>query len=288
MSSETAPLVSIIIPSYNHAGYIGKTIDSVLRQTYSPIELIVIDDGSSDDSPALLQKLSAEHGFRLELQANQGLSRTLNKGIELARGKYICTVGSDDILLLDKTERQVAFMEANPTVAVCGGNQLIIDSDGVIVDKRQHFWPQRELSFDDLFLGRQPLIAASSAMLRADVLAVEGGYDPEIPLEDMYMWLKLSSRKHRIVGLNDVLIYYRKHASNSYKNAAYMMKSMEKTYGLYSSHPEYTQVLNDYRVSMFLRAAKYDRRVALDILKKLPWRFYNLKVLRGLFYCLGS
>ncbi|MFT3929023.1 MAG: glycosyltransferase [Spongiibacteraceae bacterium] len=280
------PLVTIIIPSYNHAAYIQKTVESVVRQTYKPIELIVIDDGSTDGSQTLLAGLAAEYGFCFESQANQGLSRTLNKGIALAQGKYICTVGSDDILLLDKTERQVAFMESNPTVAVCGGNQLIIDSDGIIVNKRQRFEPYREFSFDDLFLGRKALIAASSAMFRADVLAEQGGYDPDIPLEDMYMWLKLSSRGCRIVGLNDVLIYYRKHASNSYKNAKYMMDSMEKTYAAYARHPQYSRVINDYRRSMFLRAAKYDRQAAVAILRKLPLRFFNLKVMRGLFYCL--
>lgn len=280
------PLVTILIPSYNHVAYIEKTIDSVMRQTYRAIELIVIDDGSSDGSSQLLPQLAASKGFRLELQANQGLSRTLNTGIALASGKYICTVGSDDILMLDKIEKQVAFMEAHPEVAVCGGNQLVIDSAGIIVDKRQQFAPQREFSFDDLFLGHKTLIAASSAMMRKDVLNAEGGYDPAIPLEDMYMWLKLSARGHRIVGLNDVLIYYRKHASNSYKNAAYMMSSMEKTYGLYVDHPQYEGVINRYRISMFLRAAKYDRRVALNILGALPLKYYNFKVLRGLFYCL--
>ena len=280
------PLVSVIIPSYNHAAYIEQTINSVLRQTYSPIELIVIDDGSRDDSPQLLRRLAAEHGFRLELQTNQGLSRTLNTGIALATGKYICTVGSDDILMLDKTEKQVLFMEANPHIAVCGGNQLLIDGTGQLINKRQYFSPHRELNFDDLFLGRKALIAASSAMMRRDVLEREGGYDPSIPLEDMYMWFKLTSHGYTIAGLNDVLIYYRKHESNSYKNVGYMVESMLKTFALYADHAQYAQVVNNYLTSMFLRAAKYDRTLALRILKKIKYRYYNAKVLRGLFYCI--
>lgn len=282
----TAPLVTVIIPSYNHGGYIEQTINSVLRQTYHPIEVIVIDDGSSDDSPQLLGQLAAQHGFRLELQTNQGLSRTLNAGIALANGKYVCTVGSDDILMLDKTEKQVEFMEANPHIAVCGGNQLLIDSTGQLINKRQYFSPHRELNFDDLFLGRKALIAASSAMMRRDVLDREGGYDPNIPLEDMYMWFKLTSRGHTIAGLNDVLIYYRKHESNSYKNVSYMVDSMLKTFALYTDHAQHAQVVNNYLISMFLRAAKYDRGLALSILKKVKYKYYNVKVLRGLAYCI--
>lgn len=286
MLTMADPLVSIIIPSYNHAAYIEQTIASVLQQTYRNIELIVIDDGSRDESPQLLASLAAQHGFRLELQANQGLSRTLNRGIALATGKYLCTVGSDDILMLDKTEKQVAFMEAHAQIAVCGGNQLVIDSDGVVINKRQRFHPARELNFDDIFLSRKTLIPASSAMMRRDVLLREGGYDPDIPLEDMYMWFKLTARGHTIAALNDVLIYYRKHESNSYKNAEYMVASMLKTFAPYAGHAQYTQVVNNYLISMFLRAAKYDRKLALNILRRVSVARYNLKVLRGLFYCL--
>lgn len=277
------PLVTILIPSYNHAAYIEKTIDSVLRQTYRPVELIVIDDGSTDNSPQLLTQLAGERGFRLELQANQGLSRTLNKGIALANGKYICTVGSDDILMLDKTEKQVGFMEANPHIAVCGGNQLIIDSAGVIVNRRQHFRQYTELDFDAMFVRRESVIPASSAMIRKSVLDAEGAYDPEIKLEDLYLWLKLTARGHKIAHLNDVLIYYRKHATNSYKNVGYMVDSVAKIYGAYSTHPQYAKVMNRYFVSAFLRASKQDNAVALQIFRKISPRYYRWNVVRGLF-----
>lgn len=279
------PLVTILIPSYNHAAYIETTIGSVLRQTYRSIELIVIDDGSSDGSPQLLARLANERGFRLELQANQGLSRTLNKGIALASGKYICTVGSDDILMLDKTEKQVVFMEANPHIAVCGGNQLIIDSAGVIVNRRQHFRKYTELDFDAMFVRREPVIPASSAMMRKSVLDAEGAYDPEIKLEDLYLWLKLTARGHKIAHLNDVLIYYRKHATNSYKNVGYMVESVAQTYAAYSAHPQYARVINRYLVSAFLRASKQNNELALRILRKISPRYYSWNVVRGL-WCL--
>lgn len=278
----TTPLVSIIIPSYNHAPYIEDCVRSVLAQTYAAIELIVLDDGSTDGSVALLQGLASRHNFYFEAQSNQGLARTLNKGIALSHGKYICTVGSDDILMLDKTEKQVRLLETKPDIAVCGGNQLVIDSDGVIVNKRQKFPLYRELDFDDIFLDRKPGIAASSAMIRRDVLEKEGGYDPEIRLEDMYMWFKLTARGHRIAGLNDVLIYYRKHASNNYKNLRFMRDNMLKTYAAYSDHPSYAQTVNAYLNSIFLGASKTDRSLALETLSMIPARFYSSKIPRGL------
>jgi alpha-1,3-rhamnosyltransferase len=281
-----SPLVTVIVPSYNHVTYVELAIQSVLRQTYPNIELIVIDDGSTDGSGELLSGLAKRHGFRLEIQANKGLSRTLNKGISLARGKYICPFGSDDLMLLDRIEKQVHFMEVNPQIAACGGNQLLINADGMIIEKRQRFPPYRELDFEDVFLDRKPGIPASSAMLRRDVLEREGGYDPDIRLEDMYMWFKLTSRGHRLAGLNDVLIYYRKHATNSYKNVVYMADNMLKTYAPYIDHPRYDDVVNRYLVSAFLRASKGNKRSAFDIFKRISPRYYNGKVLRALFHLL--
>jgi alpha-1,3-rhamnosyltransferase len=278
----SAPLVTVIIPSYNHARYIESCVQSVLAQTWPHIELIVLDDGSTDDSPTILQHLAKQHRFYFESQANMGLARTLNKGIALSHGKYICTLGSDDIFMLDKTAKQVALLEARPDIAVCGGNQLVIDSDGILVNKRQKFPPYRELDFDDVFLDRKPGIAASSAMMRRDVLEREGAYDPEIRLEDMYLWFKLTARGHRIAGLNDVLIYYRKHATNSYKNLRYMRDNMLKTYAPYANHPAYARVVNTYLNSIFLGASKTDRALALETLRQIPLRHYSSKIPRGL------
>ncbi len=280
------PLVTVIIPSYNHATYIGAAIDSVIHQTYQNIQLIVIDDGSGDGSVELIARLAAQHGFHFEAQANIGLSRTLNKALGLAQGQYICTFGSDDIMLLDKIEKQVRFMEQHPHIAACGGNQLVIDSDGIVVAKRQAFRRYTELDFDDLFVDRKPVIPASSAMIRKSVIDAEGGYDPDIKLEDLYLWLKLTSKGYKIACLNDVLIYYRKHASNSYKNIAYMLDSMLKIYALYQKHPKYEMVLNRYLISAFLRASKQNRQLAMSILRQIAPRSYNVKVLRGLCYLL--
>lgn len=283
----TAPLVTYVIPSYNHARYIRQTIQSVLQQTYPNIELIVIDDGSSDESPQIIAELAREHGFIFERQQNQGLSRTLNRAIAMARGKYFCTLGSDDIALHDKTEKQVRLMEQREDIGVCGGNALTIDSDGMIVAK-QKIHPYRELTFDDVFQFK-PGIAASSAMIRMDALRKLGGYDPAIRLEDMYMWFKLTAANYRMAGLNDVLIYYRKHATNTYKNHGFMYDNMMQTFAPYAQHPLYADVVRDYRNSMLIAIAKQgDAKKAASILRQIPLRRWNGKTLRGAAYLLRA
>ena len=213
----TPPLVSVIIPCYNHESYIEASIMSVLNQTYENVELIVLDDGSKDSSPDIISRLHRQHGFYFEPQSNIGLAKTLNKAIGLAKGKYISYIGSDDIMLPDKTATQVDYMESRPDIAVCGGNIIAIDQNGNKHPKQKNP-PYREIDFDDVFVGLNAGIAAPTAMMRKDVLDEEGGYDPDIALEDIYMWLKLTSRGHIISGLDSVLLYYRKHPSNTYKN----------------------------------------------------------------------
>lgn len=286
------PLVSVLISAYKHERYIEACVRSVLAQTYPAIELIVLDDGSPDGTAAVLQRLYDEAAadgkpFTFIAKKNSGLSDTLNQALALATGKYVCQFGSDDIMLPDKTAKQVAFMEAHPDVAVCGGNALNIDSDGNILEKRQKNPPQREITFEHLFANTGPGIVASTCMIRKDVLDREGGWNPAIPLEDMYMWFKLTSRGYRMVGLGEILMHYRKHATNSYKNVRYMYESMKKTIADYREHPLYPQVLLDLQRSSFLTAAKQgDKGLAREILREIPLRQFNKKVWRGLLHLL--
>lgn len=275
-----APLVSVFIPSFNHANYIDKTIASVIGQTYSQIELIVIDDGSTDNSIDVIGPLAQKHGFHFESQKNIGLAKTLNRGLDIAQGKYFCMIGSDDIMLADKTEKQVAFMEDNPEVTVTFGNTLDIDSQGKLLKVRREFIPQRDVTFDEMFFGKMP--PASSAMSKLSVLKKEGGYDPSIPLEDTYMWLKLSSRGYQLVHLNDVLIYYRKHDDNTYKNIAYMMDNKLKTYALHSDNPQYEAAVNNLFNTLIGAASKQDAKLTWHIFRRISPKYYNMKTLRGL------
>ena len=283
LTDNNKPLVTVVISAYNHARYIGACIESALQQTYPNIELLTYDDGSSDATAETLQSLADRYNFSFCRQSNQGLTKTLNHALSVAKGKYICPVGSDDIMMLDKTAKQVAFMEANPDVAVCGGNALLIDEKNDLCTKRQRFHPARDLTFEELFENTLPGFISPTAMIRTEVLRSIGGYREDIPLEDLYMWLKIASLGHRIHAINDVLLYYRKHPNNTYKNAGYMFESIQSTLSEYHDYPNYRKVIKRHKNSLLLSAAKQgDKQATRAILSALRLSEMNLKTLRAL------
>jgi len=285
------PLVSVIIASYNHATYIESSLLSVLGQTYPNIELLVVDDGSTDGSPQLLERLQAEHGFDLRLQANKGLSRTLNESIERARGSLIVPFGSDDIMLPQRIATQVAYIHDKPEVGICSANIEIIDADGNVMggrEQRKRDLPFRRLEFDDLFLDRKPGPMAATLMFRREALEKVGGFDPEIRLEDVYIELAILRAGYYIDILGEVLAQYRKHPTNTYKNARFMVENVLKTYAAFSDHPAYEKVCMDFRNSMFLKYASRDKVLTRELLADIPLRYWNKKTLRGMWRLLVS
>ena len=278
------PLVSVVIASYNHGPYIEQSILSVLGQTYPNIELLVVDDGSTDDSVERIARLQAEHGFDFRTQQNQGLTRTLNGVIARTKGSLIVSFGSDDIMLPERISTQVAYMADKPEVGICAGNMEIIDSNGEpMPEKRQHRdLPFRRLNFDEMFMGLKPFPPAPTLMLRREALDKVGGFDPEIPLEDLYIELKITHAGYYIDVLNVVMAQYRQHATNSYKNHRFMINNILRTYGLFSDHPGYDIARYKFLNSMFVKTANRDRVLARELLKQLPFKYFDRKTWRGL------
>ncbi|WP_191489833.1 glycosyltransferase [Pseudomonas sp. FEN] len=278
------PLVSVVIASYNHGPYIEQSILSVLGQTYPNIELLVVDDGSKDDSVERIARLQAEHGFDFRTQQNQGLTRTLNGAIARTKGSLIVSFGSDDIMFPERIATQVAYMADKPEVGICAGNIELIDSNGELMpEKRQRRdLPFRRLSFDEMFMGLKPFPPAPTLMLRREALDKVGGFDPNIPLEDLYIELKITHAGYYIDVLNVVMAQYRQHATNSYKNHRFMIANILKTYALFSDHPGYDIARYKFLNSMFVKTASRDRTLARELLKQLPFKYFDRKTLRGL------
>ncbi len=275
------PLVSVIIASYNHGPYIEASIASVLAQTYANIELLVVDDGSGDDSVARITALQQRHGFDFRAQANQGLSATLNAAIKKAKGQLLVPFGSDDIMLPERIARQVAYLQNKPEVGICAGNIREIDAHGQPY-RQPRPAPWRRLLFDDVFLHRQPGAAAATLMFRREALERVGGFDPQIRLEDLLIQLKITRAGYAMDVLEDVLALYRVHPSNTYKNHRFMVDNVLRTYALFSDHPAYAQVCASFCNSMLLKCARQDKALARSLLMQLPWRYWNTKTLRGL------
>jgi alpha-1,3-rhamnosyltransferase len=276
------PLVSVIIASYNHAPYVEASIASVLAQSYGNIELLVVDDGSSDDSVERIQHLKQQHGFDFIVQKNQGLSRTLNDSIARVRGDLIVSFGSDDVMFPQRLALQVAYLQGKPEVGICAGNIEEIDALG-----RSRGAPRqlqlRRLDFDDVFLNRQAGAPAPTLMFRREALAAVGGFDPQIRLEDLLIQLKITRAGYFVDILGEVLAQYRVHGSNTYKNYRFMVDNVLRTYAQFSEHPAYGQVCNGFRNSMLLKCARQDKKLARELLAELPLRSWNSKTLRGLW-----
>jgi alpha-1,3-rhamnosyltransferase len=284
--TEEHPLVTVIISCYNHAPYIEEAIESVLAQDYSQLELLVIDDGSSDDSVARIRRLADAHGFDFRAQANQGLTKTYNDALSRAHGSLIVFFGSDDVMLPGRITAQVAYLAEHPGTGIVGGNSEFIDSNGdPLPDARQN---QRNvgaqcLVFDDIFVPKKSLVPQiATQMFRKSALDEVGGFNPNIRLEDVYIQLKITHAGYTIDRMPTLLARYRKHSSNTYKNPRLMAESLLATYADYANHPAYGQMRARLINSWFLKAVDRDRAFARQLLAQLPMRRWNLKTLRGL------
>lgn len=282
--SADPTLVTVIIASYNHGPYIEQSILSVLNQTYPHIELLVVDDGSTDDSVERIERLQAQHGFDFRVQRNKGLTHTLNEAIARAKGSLIAPFGSDDIMMPDRIAIQVQYMADKPEVGICAGNIELIDSQGELFPeaRQRREVPFRRLDFEDMFLERKPYPPAPTLLIRREALQKVGGFDPDIRLEDLLIELKVTHAGYFIDGLSVVMARYRKHASNSYKNHRFMIDNILRTYAMFKDHPAYEQVKFKALNSMFLKVANRDRKLARELLAQIPLRAYTRKTWRGL------
>lgn len=212
---NNSPLVSVVIPSYNHKQYIGEAIKSVIDQTYTNIELIVIDDGSTDGSLSLLNDLSNIYGFKFVAQENQGVCKTLNRGIrEFSKGQLICILASDDRFHLSKIELQVKELSNNKSSEFCFTQAVEFDTDS---GKEMRVFPKKNFTGNVLnkIIFRQPY-AAGSIMFTRDLYDSVGGFDPALKAEDWDFSIRCAA-KTVFSSVSKPLFYYRSHAANTMK-----------------------------------------------------------------------
>jgi len=205
MSSAIA--ISILLPVWNCPSYVGQAIDSVLNQSYSDFECIIIDDGSNDNTPEVLQKYQ-DPRIRLFQHTNRGLAATLNVGIASARGKYVARQDQDDLSLPDRLAKQISYMDSHPECGLLGTWAQIMEGDRIVERYHRHPSDPSQLRYHLLF--NNPFVH-SSVMMRKTVLEAVGGYstDPSRqPPEDYELWSRLS-RYSNVANLPEVLLYYR-------------------------------------------------------------------------------
>ncbi len=182
------PLVSVIIPTYNRARFLKEALASVLAQTYRPLEIIVVDDGSTDETPKVVSRFPV----RYVRTPHRGVAAARNRGLNKARGALIAFLDSDDLWLPRKIEVQVSFFERQPEAVAVQTEEVWLRGGKRVNPKKRHRKPSGHFFDRALELC---LISPSAVMLRREVLEEIGGFDESFPVcEDYELWLRLLAR----------------------------------------------------------------------------------------------
>ena len=224
------PLVSVIIPTYNRADYIAETIESVLGQTYDNIEIIVIDDGSTDNTAEIVRGFGRKVRYVWQENSERGASR--NHGLRLAKGEFIAFLDSDDLWLPEKAAEAVDYLKAHPAVGLVCTDAMQIDEKGRETRRiraRGHCGQVTDKLLQNNFVIMPTHLARTSVVKRI------GGFREERELsgsEDWEMWVRLSLVAE-LAYLPKVTAKYRVHTANTMSSAAGMQRSMARAAELF-------------------------------------------------------
>lgn len=290
------PRVSVITPTYNRADYLPVAIESVLSQTIADFELIVIDDGSTDETPKVMELYLSDPRIRYLRQDNQGQSAARNRGIEEATGEFICFLDSDNAWVDTKLEQTLKAFSDHPEADIVYGDFVVIDADGkeqgINRMKRYSGRITPQLIHDNC-------VSMNTTMTRARCFAEMGAFDPKDRLaEDYGLWLRFSTR-YQFQYLPAVLGFYRvmENQISSDKDARFRaneqiihqfleaypeaLSNRERSHGLsrfYTRKGRYELFAG--RVNQACR--ELSRAVRLDPFWSGPWRFAIKLLLTGL------
>jgi glycosyltransferase involved in cell wall biosynthesis len=200
------PKVSVIFPVYNGAKFIRTSIRSILAQTFSDFELLLLNDGSTDDSLAVMQEFQDERIRIISNESNKGLIFTLNRGIEESRGEYLARMDADDESFPERFRKQVHYLDSHTDVALCGTLMTCFITDRVY--QHRYFNPD-DVSVSLVFTN--PIVHPSVMMRRSIFNDAQFRYNAAYPhAEDYALWTQLAG-KFKIAVLNEVLIRYGAH-----------------------------------------------------------------------------
>ena len=237
-------LVSVIIPAYNAEQFIEQTIQSVLGQTHPCLEIIVVDDGSTDRTQEVLKKFDGK--VHCLLQQNKGPSAARNAGIQAAQGDFICFLDADDLWSPEKLEVQLAFMEANPDIALVCSDYEEFNEEAIVLSsflaEKHHMFPTCPIvagPLDNAFekLVFENFVGTPTVMLRKSCLEKAGVFDEEIrSVEDRDLWLRISAW-YRIACIPQIFCKKRVHQMNVSKQTELALRGkirvLEKNWKLF-------------------------------------------------------
>ncbi len=185
------PLISVITPTYNRADFIGEAVESVLAQTYPHFELLIVDDGSTDNTPEVLQRFNEDERVRLFRQENQGQSIARNVALAEAKGDFICFLDSDNYWPREKLEQQLRIFEQSPEVDVLYGDNVIINETGEETSRKNMARHSGRIAAQMI---RDNCVAMNTTMARRRCFDEMGGMSGKRRVADDYdLWLRFSA-----------------------------------------------------------------------------------------------
>ena len=235
LKNAEAPLVSVIMPAYNAQRFIREAIDSVIAQTHADWELLVLDDGSSDDTCAVVEDMAAkDERIRLiKNPSNMGVAKTRNRGLDLCRGDYVAFLDSDDIWHPEKLTSQISVMKSKDA-RLAYTSYAIVDENGAPC-KNAYVVPEH-VSFDDML--KENHIGCSTVMLSSDI-AKQYRFATDFYHEDYCLWLDILNAGHKAAGCPEVLVDWR-----LIKNSRSFNKfnSAKNRWRIYRRHMNYSAI----------------------------------------------
>jgi alpha-1,3-rhamnosyltransferase len=273
-SAAGAARVSVVVPSCNHAPFVASALRSVFRQTHAPARLLVIDDGSADGSPRVVERVLNECPFPCELiaRANRGLCATLNEGLAKTGGEYFAYLGSDDLWLPDFLAARVALLEARARAVLAYGHAYIIDEAGEVVDCTLDWADYRDGDARPMLLEETYAPMSPTVLYRRAALE-RHGWNERARLEDYELYLLLSADGEFAFDPR-VLSAWRRHSSNTSRDFAWMIEARLEAQRNAAPHLKltdeelrrYGRALNFAGAEDLLRLG--DKRAALKFLRR--------------------
>lgn len=207
-----APAISVLMPVRNGERFLPEAIESILSQTLADLELVVVDDGSTDSTPRILERAAAADARVVVHRREPGrnLAQVLNLAAQLSRGALLARLDADDVAGRDRLRRQAEFLAAHPEVALLGGQVTLVDERGREFGRAEY--PLGDAALQDALRTGNPFVHSAVTMRRAAFEEV-GGYRENFDHgEDLDLWLRLAAR-HRLANLPDVVAEYRIHGT---------------------------------------------------------------------------
>ena len=279
-------LTTVGVALYNHEKYIVKCLESIVKQTYKDIELIVIDDGSSDNSFQIakdyLDKQDYNKNYKIITRLNKGMCNTLNEIAEQASGKYISFIGSDDYWMLNKIAEQVAFLQNNPAIVLVHSNSIKVDDNNNEIGFLDYSSKKNSGDLFQSIISGKGGINTPSHLYKTDIYKKIGYYDSTLKFEDTDFWLRIT-KVYKVGFINKYHTFYRWHSDNLSGSKNILKFYNEELIKIYEKNIEDKDlkkiaILKIYRKSFLraLRSAKLGYFFKY-IIKYLNYRYFNMK-----------